>query len=238
VDRTADHRKELNGTSAGADVLYGTPGPDTFDGKGASSGSQDYEQGKGGGDDFIFNQGYGHLEISETDYGSNPSNVLQLGSGISKLQIVVTGDSSGNVYLTDGTSGDQVKLDGELNGPYSGVQWVQFVDGTILTKAQLIAMETTGTSGADNLYGTSGPDTFDGKGAPAARRIMSRGTAAVTSSSSTRATAIWRSARRTSAPVPQHVAARGRDRRSAGGGHRRQLEQPVPDRWQRPGEAR
>ncbi len=163
---------ELNGTS-GADKLYGTSGSDTFDGKGAPAGSQDYEQGNGGGDVFIFNAGYGHLEISETDFASSPHNVLQLGAGIGEAQVVVTGDGSNNLYLTDG--GDQVKLDSELGGGYYGVQSVQFADGTTWTKAQLIAMATTGTSGADKLYGTSGSDTFDGKGAPAGSQDYEQG---------------------------------------------------------------
>ncbi len=48
--------------TTGADKLYGTIGADTFDGKGAPAGSEDYEQGYGGGDTFIYDPGYGQLE--------------------------------------------------------------------------------------------------------------------------------------------------------------------------------
>jgi len=41
---------------------------------------------------------------------------------------------------------------------------VQFADGTVWSRQQLIDKETTGTSGNDVLYGTGGADTFDGKG--------------------------------------------------------------------------
>ncbi len=101
--------------------------------------------------------------MGEIDFSSNPDNVLHLGSGITAGQVAVSGD----LYLTDGVTGDQVKLDRALTSSYYGVQSVQFTGGGSLTRAQLFTMETTGTTGADTLYGTSGADTFDGKGAPA-----------------------------------------------------------------------
>ena len=125
--------------TTGANNLYGTSAADTFDGKGAPAGSQDYEHGGGGKDIFIYNQGYGQLEVDETDYQSSDTNVLRLGAGITTAQITITSDSSGNIYLADGTAGDRIKLDGELNGSSYGVQSVQFADGTSLSKDQLIA---------------------------------------------------------------------------------------------------
>lgn len=151
--------QETTGTTA-ADLLYGTPGSDIFDGKGGT----DFARGNGGNDIFLYNAGYGALEISEADFASNPNNILRLGSGISAAQVRVTGDGAGNVYLTDGIAGDQVKINGFLSGSYNGVQSVQFADGTSWTRAQLILQETTGTAGADLLYGTPGADVFDGKG--------------------------------------------------------------------------
>ncbi len=161
--------------TTGADRLYGTGSADTFDAKGAPAGSQDYVRGGGGGDTFIYNAGYGQLEVDETEYSSAPNNVLKLGTGITAAQVTVTGDSSGNIVLTDGTSGDQIKLDYELGGQYYGVQQVQFADGTTWSKAQLIGLATTGTTGADRLYGTGSADTFDAKGAPAGSQDYVRG---------------------------------------------------------------
>src|SRR5258707_10024377 len=48
--------------------------------------------------------------------------------------------------------------------PQNGVQAVQFVDGTVWTRAQVLAMAMLGTTGNDVLYGTTGSDTLDGKG--------------------------------------------------------------------------
>ncbi|NBI44124.1 beta strand repeat-containing protein [Burkholderia sp. ISTR5] len=147
--------------TAGDDKLTGTPGADIFDGKGGN----DIETGRGGNDTFIFNAGYGHLEISESDFASNPRNILQLGTGIDPASVTIraTADGTGLV-LTDGIAGDQVTLDNLLSNAAYGVQAVQFADGTTWTRAQLVQMATTGTTGADKLYGTSGADVFDGKG--------------------------------------------------------------------------
>ena len=158
-----------------ADTLIGTSGPDLFDGFGAPTGLQDYEQGNGGADTFVFNEGYGKLEISELDFSSTPANTLQLGAGITAAQVGVTADSAGNLYLTDGIAGDQITIDSQLSGSYYGVQKLAFADGTSWSRAQLAALATTGTSGADLLYGTSGPDVFDGRGAPAGTQDYEQG---------------------------------------------------------------
>ena len=172
ADGTTWNRQQIlnaltTGTT-GADTLDGTSGADTFDGKGAPANSQDYEQGNGGADTFIYNAGYGHLEINE-DAGSNTNTTatLKLGIGITAASIAVTADSSGNLYLTDATTGDQIKIDGELSQGGSGVSeygvvQVQFADGSILDRAQLAAMIVTPSS--TNLYGTPGADILDSHG--------------------------------------------------------------------------
>ncbi|TLU70464.1 calcium-binding protein, partial [Lichenicoccus roseus] len=110
------------------------------------------------GDTFIYNAGYGQLEINEN---GNGLNVLQLGNGITADDVQVSEDSSGNVYLTDGTSGDRIQLSSETGGTGSGVDQVQFADGTTWSQSQLIAIATARNSGVETLYGTSGPDTLD-----------------------------------------------------------------------------
>ena len=144
---------ETAGTT-GADSLYGTSGPETFDGKGAPAGLQDYEQGNGGGDTFIYNQGYGQLEINETDYSANPSNTLQFGPGITASNLTVSADASGNLHITDGIPSDQVKLDNELNYSAYGVQSVHFPDGSSLTEMQMITLADTASINNQTLYGS------------------------------------------------------------------------------------
>ncbi|MBV9634482.1 MAG: tandem-95 repeat protein, partial [Methylobacteriaceae bacterium] len=151
--------KELTGSS-GNDWIDGTSGADTFDGKGGN----DYERGNGGNDTFIFNAGYGQLRITEHDTSPYADNVLKLGTGISPAAVLVTTDGNGNLFLNIGTNGDRVLLDGMLTDPTYGVQAVDFADGTVWTRQQVIAKEMAGTSGNDWIDGTSGADVIDGKG--------------------------------------------------------------------------
>ncbi|QDQ83739.1 hypothetical protein FNZ07_21510 [Paraburkholderia megapolitana] len=149
---------QTTGTS-GADTLYGSSGVDLFDGKGGN----DVEIGNGGNDTFVFNAGYGMLEIAQTNFADNADSVLKLGAGISAASLVVHAQGQ-SLELTDGISGDQITLNNALEGSYLGVQSVEFADGTTLSRQQLILLETTGTTGADSLYGSSGAELFDGKG--------------------------------------------------------------------------
>jgi Ca2+-binding RTX toxin-like protein len=161
---------ETTGTSGNDTLLGGGVGGNLFDGKGGN----DLEIGAGNGDTFVFDQGYGHLEIDEggSVYATNLANVLQLGAGITAASLVVkaTADGTGLV-LTDGVSGDEITIDEELTGGavdvpgQPGIQEIQFADGTTMSAAQLIDLETTGTSGNDTLYGSAiGNELFDGKG--------------------------------------------------------------------------
>jgi hypothetical protein len=163
---------EATGT-AGADTIYGSTGAETFDGKGAPAGSQDFESGDGGADTFIFNAGYGHLEIYENGSSADHS-VLALGSGIAAAQVAITGDGT-NLFLADGVAGDRIELEGYMSASYYGPQSVRFADGTTWSRAQLLALEATGTAGADTLYGTTGAETFDGRGAPTGSQDLESG---------------------------------------------------------------
>ncbi|MFM0074596.1 calcium-binding protein [Paraburkholderia sediminicola] len=147
--------------TTGNDSLYGSMGADVLDGNGGN----DYEEGGGGGDTFIFNQGYGSLEIDEADYSAHPANVLKLGPGITTSAVIVSATANGQgLVLHDGTAGDQITIDSMLSDAASGIQSVQFADGTTWSRQELVQMETTGTAGNDTLYGSTGDDTFDGQG--------------------------------------------------------------------------
>lgn len=157
--------------TAGADVLYGTAGADTLDGKGAPAGSQDYEQGNGGADTFVFDAGYGQLEVNEDAgyYYYNSTATLQFGAGIAAAAVSVAGDQDGSALLTDGVAGDQVKVDGMLTANWAGytqygAAQIQFADGTTWSRAQVVALAGMGTAGSDAISGTSGNDVLDGRG--------------------------------------------------------------------------
>jgi Ca2+-binding RTX toxin-like protein len=172
---------ELASGTTGNDTLYGTSGADLIDGKGGNDsvfgsgisddGGNTYqlyngEQVDDGNDTFVFNAGYGSLGITEQYSTSQP--ILRLGTGITTSSLHVTSDGY-SLYLTDGITGDQVKLWNMFTGATGwgstwGVAEVQLANGTVLTRGQLMQMETTGTTGNDTLYGTTGADLFDGKG--------------------------------------------------------------------------
>lgn len=151
------NQMEMVGTT-GNDTFYGSQGDDLLDGKGGN----DSVIGNGGSDTFVFNSGYGQLAINET-FKSGQAPVLKLGAGITSSALHVAKSGNGLV-LTDGVSGDQVTLINMSSSSTAGVANVLLADGTSLTRSQLIALETVGTTGNDTITGTPGAELFDGRG--------------------------------------------------------------------------
>ncbi|WP_081062565.1 calcium-binding protein [Burkholderia cepacia] len=145
--------------TTGADKLYGTNTAQLFDGNGGN----DYVSGGGGADTFIYNSGYGNLEITEYDLTGSDHSVLRLGPGISESSIVVRSNGS-DLEISDGVAGDKITLDDALYSRGSGVGSVEFSDGVVWSREQLIQAEGIGSVGSDTLYGASGAELFDGKG--------------------------------------------------------------------------
>jgi hypothetical protein len=108
---------------------------------------------------FTYAAGNGQVEIREdAGWGTTSAAVLVLGAGIAAGTTFVTTDSSGNLYLTDGTAGDRVKIDGmaTLGGGGTaeyGVAAVQFADGTVWTRQQMLTGTTGVAPGFTNLNG-------------------------------------------------------------------------------------
>ncbi len=148
---------EMTGTS-GNDTITGTTGADLIDGKGGT----DSVTGDGGNDTFVFNSGYGSLTINEV-YTSGQTPVLELGAGITQSALHAT-KSGNNLVITDGVSGDQITLVNMWTTSTDGVASLELSGGTTLTRAQIIALEMTGTTGNDTITGTTGADLIDGKG--------------------------------------------------------------------------
>lgn len=135
----------MSGTTAG-DTLSSVVGRMIFDGKGATSGSSDYERGIGGGDSFIYDPGYGNLEVFEYGGKNAGDNTLKLGVGIDKLTVSVSSIDSDDLIVSDGIAGDAVTLDNERLGTPWGVQRVQFADGTTWTQDQLAQLVSASPS--------------------------------------------------------------------------------------------
>ncbi|MDP3760099.1 MAG: VCBS domain-containing protein [Ramlibacter sp.] len=130
---------------ADRDYLFGDEGDDTLDG--------------GDGDDiYIYNFGDGNDHIS--DSGGTDWLVFsditwgQLALGVGSLKLTVPG---GSIHLDD--------FDPDNPFAAGGIEYFQFADNTVLTKAQLINLlgfTPTGTPGPDALSGTALSDTVQG----------------------------------------------------------------------------
>ena len=119
---------------------------------------------------FTYAAGTGHVEIHEdAGWQSSTTATLVLGAGIAAADLSVSADSAGNIYLADGIAGDQIKIDQMLTLQWNGaaeygVGNVLLADGTVLTRQQVIALNTTGVPGKTQLYGSSGDDVIDSRG--------------------------------------------------------------------------
>src|SRR6202043_1296417 len=101
-------------------------------------------QGNGGNDTFIYNPGYGALEINEQDWNSTAANTLKLGPGLTAASVALSIDANGDVVLTDGLNGDRIQIDAMATRSYSGVQQLQFDDGTVWNRRQIFRAATSG----------------------------------------------------------------------------------------------
>ncbi|PVM86894.1 hypothetical protein DDF62_17735, partial [Caulobacter radicis] len=142
--------------SAGNRRLYGTAGANTFDSRGQAF----YAQGNGGADVFLYNAGYGALEIAATGSGS----ILRMGPGFTAENLAISSDASGNLIIGGGAN-DLIQVNGQYGSTVAGIDLIEFADGTTLTRQQLAERVMTGSPLNSSLYGTSGNNYFDGKGA-------------------------------------------------------------------------
>ncbi|MCA3775506.1 MAG: hypothetical protein IN818_11065, partial [Cutibacterium sp.] len=139
----------------GDDALQPGYGNDTVTG-GAGN---DAIQESPGNDTYVWNSGDGNDQIVGSSLNDGV-NTLQLGVGISQadLQFAVASDGSGLTLTFAGQTGS-VTLGDELVGDGFGVDQVRFADGTVLTRAQLLAAAASVITAAQTtITGTSGAD--------------------------------------------------------------------------------
>ena len=157
---------------AGNDTLFGGTGNDFLYGDFGQSGGQgadrligglgnDTLDGGGGNDIYEFNLGDGSDDVS--DSGQSNDTIL-FGSGITSSSVTLTPDS-GRIFVKVGAGSDGTLLGGV--GDVFGSQTIeqfQFVDGTTLTYADLIArgFDISGTANNDVLFGTDMTNRFRG----------------------------------------------------------------------------
>jgi len=119
--------------------------------------------GNGGGDTIQYDRGYGTLFIDENDASATPDNKLVFAAGISPSDVTVSLTYQGKFYLDLG-GGDVVSFRAPQLYPGSGIESVQFADGTTWTSSQLLQNVDTGAPGKISIQGTSLDETFDGRG--------------------------------------------------------------------------
>jgi hypothetical protein len=141
---------------------------ETFDGKGGD----DVEVGCSGNDSFIFNQDYGQLAVQEYNpVAPIPDSIVKLGPGIMPGDVTVYDDQNEDVVLAIGNGGDRVTLQTMLISPSFSAQAVEFADGTVWDRQQILSMlRVVGTAGDDYLQGShvggsaGYAEVFDGQG--------------------------------------------------------------------------
>ncbi|WP_315719821.1 MULTISPECIES: calcium-binding protein [unclassified Bradyrhizobium] len=147
----------LTGTSS-ADSIYGQAGDDTLIGGLAN----DTLQGGFGNDTYIFNRGDGQDTIFDNGAGSGEINTLQFGTGIATAQVIVKEFGTGDLVLSITGTTDKITLRNQLVSAAGGVDQVVFADGTVWSRATLLALATAPTSGNDTFYGDYNANTLNG----------------------------------------------------------------------------
>ncbi|MCJ2163449.1 MULTISPECIES: calcium-binding protein [unclassified Pseudodesulfovibrio] len=117
-----------------------------------------------GEDTYVFNLGDGQDDIY--DHGMNGEmDTLVLGAGLTVADVVVSHSTSDvdDVTLTF-SSGDSILLNEQDYGYGTGIDRVEFADGTVWTKTDITQTYLTqaATSGNDTILGFRGNDTISG----------------------------------------------------------------------------
>ncbi|HVI88508.1 MAG TPA: calcium-binding protein, partial [Dongiaceae bacterium] len=146
----------LTGTS-GNDSLYGDNNANTLDG----GVGNDYLDGRGGNDTYIFGRGYGQDSISDT----LTANVLQFNSDTAASDILLSRVGSGNndLVLTIAGTTDKVTIIGYFsNASQAPIAQITFSDGTAWDYTSIKSRVFAGTSSNDTLVGTAQSDYING----------------------------------------------------------------------------
>lgn len=152
--------------TSGSDDLTGSSVRDTLVG-GAGN---DVIIGGSGSDTFVFELGDGFDFISDQGTGTFDSDRILFGVGITPEMVHISRYGSDGLLLQVGTSGDAILLDSQL-GRFSGIETVEFADGTTWAKTELFAIYAQDQAGptssvifdtdfSDVIYATAGDDHF------------------------------------------------------------------------------
>ncbi|MGQ0598529.1 putative Ig domain-containing protein [Aquabacterium sp.] len=134
--------------------------------------------GGAGGDTYLYDLGQGNDQIIEIDAEREQTDVLRLGAGIDPTEVQATRDFR-DVTLTF-VDGSQLVLKSQLDAAGTGIERVEFANGTVWSAAELKELaafiyqppqdfegsddgeELIGTDGSDRITGHRGNDTLVG----------------------------------------------------------------------------
>ncbi|WP_170971248.1 calcium-binding protein [Mesorhizobium sp. GR13] len=150
----------------GADTIVGTGFADEIEGLHGN----DAINGKAGNDLYVYNRGDGNDVITEEMYNGTADKVLFSNINPSSVSLNRSGNNI-NLVIAESSpgagDGGTIQLVNTMNQNYGeGVELVEFANGTVWTKAQIVSMvvSSSGTSGNDTINGTNGADVIAGLG--------------------------------------------------------------------------
>ena len=170
-----DDRNDLISSGAGNDKLYGLFGDDTLaggEGNDVLNGSDgddtliggvgdDVLKGGVGSDSYLFGIGDGRDIVDDRDLSGTDSVVLAVGIAPADVTVRWTPQGDMAVTLPDGS---RITVRGQTSywPTASGVEQLQFADGTIWNRTELTARALLVTSGDDAIVSGYQDDTLDG----------------------------------------------------------------------------
>ena len=159
---------------SGNDYLYGEDGNDTLYGQAGNDyvygrndddhlhggKGTDYLYGEAGNDTYYYNIGDGTDTIYNNDTNTASLDVIRLGTGINASNISVRRSTNSLDFILNDT-GEQLRVYNYFSNAQYEIDKVIFDNGDEWSQAEFIALITTGTEGADILYGLDSDDVFD-----------------------------------------------------------------------------
>ncbi|MCK9202338.1 MAG: putative Ig domain-containing protein [Gallionella sp.] len=114
--------------------------------------------GSGGNDTYIFARGDGNVGIS--DWDDSTMDLVQF-ADVLPADITVTQDQWGNVILSVSGTTDSLTLSGWISYDAARIEQVVFPDNTVWNADDIMSMASTApTAGSDYITGTDGNDTI------------------------------------------------------------------------------
>ena len=152
----------FRGTAA-AETINGSAGNDTIVG----SGGADTLLGGNGDDTYVYTSGDGNDVIREIGFNFNSDTLRLTDLNIADLVFARSLSDTSDLVITVNATGQSILVDNHFQDTATGIEQIQFADGTTWNRSAIAAAAPTpivGTNAAETLHGTAGRDIFYGFG--------------------------------------------------------------------------